>query len=709
MRLRHNNFASTPQTETAAFKKWFGKSKVVDADGKPLVVYHGTIRGGFVEFDLEKIDKHHSGFFFTNKRSVAESYGTGSPLPPRTNNRVPDIRTVADIRRFVKSPENNFADGWRIVLHESRQVTEPEVEDYDLSYTGMGAQVITTFLPYWERNGKTEDIGSTDRWGYYPPYTNLVSDIREALRHGGPPTSGTYAVYLRMLKPMIVDGKSAPWMSIPYKGGYYKTDQLSAIAKEKGHDGLILRNIYDSAVVQDEISDVYVVFDPHNIKSATANVGTFDRKNADIRMNPRARRKNPHHPHPQTETPEFKAWFGNSKMLDEHGEPERLYHLTASEFSVFKPGGHDPRLSGRVIYLTPYPHNIPAGHNTSGSIGDARVPGETWGYRQGTNVMPVYASIQRPLYIFDADDAQYAERFKFDSFAFPRTVSDKSLAALKEAGYDGIVYAGWRDAERFDLRTGRNVEIIAFEPTQIKSAVGNRGTFDPSDPDIRHNPPRRRKNSSDDGADFASYNTPYAEDDFDARRWNNELQGLCNSLDYALMQDGDDIGRRLDRYGGRGYHDTSPERAARIRREGLGNHPGLTYHGGGGIEGHESPFWMCAWASPDLAARLLKKGRENGWRDWVEHEIADALSKHLAQRYPNLKAVWFYETKSGGGISKYAGARCSFNLRKVVEWLSANAEDGPYLYNGHDTGWCLSWSGPRIPPKFLRWTRRNPR
>lgn len=31
------------QTETEAFRRWFGDSKVVDADGKPLVVYHGTV------------------------------------------------------------------------------------------------------------------------------------------------------------------------------------------------------------------------------------------------------------------------------------------------------------------------------------------------------------------------------------------------------------------------------------------------------------------------------------------------------------------------------------------------------------------------------------------------------------------------------------------------------------------------------------------
>ncbi|MEO8021058.1 PLxRFG domain-containing protein [Polaromonas sp.] len=39
------------QTGTPAFKKWFSDSKVVDADGKPLVVYHGTNKN-FTEFKL---------------------------------------------------------------------------------------------------------------------------------------------------------------------------------------------------------------------------------------------------------------------------------------------------------------------------------------------------------------------------------------------------------------------------------------------------------------------------------------------------------------------------------------------------------------------------------------------------------------------------------------------------------------------------------
>ena len=38
---------SARQTETPAFKQWFGDSKVVDDRGEPLVVYHGSVHGGF--------------------------------------------------------------------------------------------------------------------------------------------------------------------------------------------------------------------------------------------------------------------------------------------------------------------------------------------------------------------------------------------------------------------------------------------------------------------------------------------------------------------------------------------------------------------------------------------------------------------------------------------------------------------------------------
>lgn len=54
-----------------AFYEWFGDSKVVDADGKPLVVYHGTPKV-FDTFSKDKIIRGN-GFWFTTDKKYAES------------------------------------------------------------------------------------------------------------------------------------------------------------------------------------------------------------------------------------------------------------------------------------------------------------------------------------------------------------------------------------------------------------------------------------------------------------------------------------------------------------------------------------------------------------------------------------------------------------------------------------------------------------
>jgi predicted GNAT family acetyltransferase len=54
------------------FWKWFGDSKVVDADGKPLVVYHGTHN----DFDQFEIGDEGGVFFTTFKRNASEYAGT---------------------------------------------------------------------------------------------------------------------------------------------------------------------------------------------------------------------------------------------------------------------------------------------------------------------------------------------------------------------------------------------------------------------------------------------------------------------------------------------------------------------------------------------------------------------------------------------------------------------------------------------------------
>lgn len=74
---------ATDQTQTEAFKRWFAGSRVVDADGKPLVVYHGT-GADFSVFTRDRAGATSGaanagmGFFFTDQPEVAGRYAAMS-------------------------------------------------------------------------------------------------------------------------------------------------------------------------------------------------------------------------------------------------------------------------------------------------------------------------------------------------------------------------------------------------------------------------------------------------------------------------------------------------------------------------------------------------------------------------------------------------------------------------------------------------------
>lgn len=70
--------AGVNQTASRQFKRWFGKSKVVNRAGQPRVVYHGTPNGKFWTFDKNRVDEtwgaDETGFFFTSSKALAEDY-----------------------------------------------------------------------------------------------------------------------------------------------------------------------------------------------------------------------------------------------------------------------------------------------------------------------------------------------------------------------------------------------------------------------------------------------------------------------------------------------------------------------------------------------------------------------------------------------------------------------------------------------------------
>lgn len=149
----------------------------------------------------------------------------------------------------------------------------------------------------------------------------------------------------------------------------------------------------------------------------------------------------------QVRTPEFKQWFGDwenspetaSKVVDENGEPQVVYHGTSSQFTRFKLGGG---LLGRGVYLT---DRYEEAQNYAGSRSQDN---------EGT-VMPLFANISE---MFDSNS---------------KTTREQIIGAMQD-GFNGIRHQ-FNDMDY----------LVAFNPEQVKSAVGNTGLFSSQDTDIR--------------------------------------------------------------------------------------------------------------------------------------------------------------------------------------------------------------------------------
>ena len=68
-------------TDTKAFKEWFDDSKVVDEDGKPLLMYHAT-KSEFSEFDTKRRAIAGEGSFFSSTPSESFASGEGGNIMP---------------------------------------------------------------------------------------------------------------------------------------------------------------------------------------------------------------------------------------------------------------------------------------------------------------------------------------------------------------------------------------------------------------------------------------------------------------------------------------------------------------------------------------------------------------------------------------------------------------------------------------------------
>ena len=136
-----------------------------------------------------------------------------------------------------------------------------------------------------------------------------------------------------------------------------------------------------------------------------------------------------------TDSPYFKKWFGKSKVVDENGEPLVVYHGTDKQFTSFDP---EKSIGGQHWFT---------------SDKSAIEAGEVGAQGKGI-IMETYLNIEKP--------AGWAEYDKF------------TIDELLGRGYDGLILP----------ESDGTATYVAYSPEQIKSATGNRGTFDAGERNI---------------------------------------------------------------------------------------------------------------------------------------------------------------------------------------------------------------------------------
>jgi len=216
---------------------------------------------------------------------------------------------------------------------------------------------------------------------------------------------------------------------------------------------------------------------------------------------------------PQIDTPQFKNWFGESKVVDSNGEPLVVYHGMPGEFEGETLYKSKYGALGEGIYFTSDPE---AASRFAAGLRGSRVGEEP---KVQGNVVPAYLKIERPFdnnfFVGNKDwqgwlasliesklkyspsyygpfgrayaqdllnDLKNGEATVKDALFFPvgggETQWGKDLLdAVRSANYfDGIILE--KSQKGFD-------EYLVFDNSQIKSAVGNVGTFSREDNRIR--------------------------------------------------------------------------------------------------------------------------------------------------------------------------------------------------------------------------------
>ena len=168
----------------------------------------------------------------------------------------------------------------------------------------------------------------------------------------------------------------------------------------------------------------------------------------------------------QFDSPWFRRWFGSSTVVNADGTPRVVYHGTREVFDAFslramprtKGGTRDRAEGGAALYFSTNPE-------------------ATSEYGEDGSVMSVFLRVERPL-VIDTQGKTWVEYI--DMVREQREAYWDAVRRNRTPAHDGILFHGTTETIS-EFASFVSDTYVVFDPRQVKSATGNRGTFSPED------------------------------------------------------------------------------------------------------------------------------------------------------------------------------------------------------------------------------------
>ena len=428
----------------------YGRQNSVVIDSNAVTSIYGRKNAvtGLLTNAIEKSNNGETTLFYVDKVKAAALYQVARvtmPKMPDTDNGF--VASIRDEGSTVKPKLKNVTQSQQFKRWFGDWQNHPESASKVVNADGTPKVVYhgtnAEFNTFQQENGAYFFSESRD-------YAESMADERGGNR--------IIEAYLKMKNPYTV--KLSPEQF---------TDNIAEApfiryAKEHGHDGVIFE--YDGSKEDLAYDKFYVVFDSTQIKSATDNIGTFDKTNPDIRFSASAQQETKMSDETDaagTKLSERQAkFFADSQVRTEDADQKLLpvYHSTYGEFTVFNRRKLGENALGNAADASLAATAL-IGHWFSDHDASAKIGGKAEKYY--LNIKNPYETsldgLAEEIGAYAGDYADVQEAYEYGEYGQTRQMARGFVNFLRRNGYDGLIVS--------DRELG-GTSYVALDANQIK-------------------------------------------------------------------------------------------------------------------------------------------------------------------------------------------------------------------------------------------------